>query len=449
MTALANARRWERDESAKKERQMGTLSRSRGAVILFSIFVIMFLTTQTLTVHAAAPPLTYTLTLSTSRIQEVNTPGVTLTLNVNNTVPNTFYAYTWNVTDPSGTITSIINGGLANSPTLTLTAVYPRDFSGASVKYNGTYRVNVFQVNPGPTALVVTGKFYAGLTDGLAYQRTAQVFILAQGYASNENITIRISHAGIPALGFPRYQLVNATGIFSYFWRIPVSAPLGNYNVSLSGQVTVKKPPDSQIFTVLPTSVSISQLLANVTLLQGSEVAAFSFAATYPDGSQAKSGTTTIRIVEPDGVTIHLVSLSYNATVNAFEGTYRIASSGPSGGWAAIIDANSFDDGYGNVGPATSVVRGFVVEPAASQNPQTVTYLLLVAVILLAAALTIIVSWLSLFGRKKVQRNVLKVDFQSIEREAARVQNRDFFAKVHEQLMQRQQTKSEEDAKDG
>ncbi len=365
-----------------------------------------------------------------------------MTLNVNNTVPSTFYAYTWNVTDPAGTLTSIINGGLANSQTLTLTAVYPRDFSGASIKYNGTYR---------PTTLVATSKFYAGLTDSLSYQRTAQVSILAQGYASTENITIRISHAGIPVAGFPRSQLANGNGIFSYLWPIPVSTPLGPCNVSLTGQVTSKKPPDSQIFTILPTSVSISQLVANVTLLQGSQIAAFSFAAVYPDGSQAKTGTTTLRIVEPDGITIHLVSMSYNSTVNAFEGTYRIASSGPSGGWAAIIDATSFDDGYGNVGPSRSVVKGFVVEPAASQNPQTstVTYLLLIAVILLAVALTVLVSWILFFGRKKVQRNVLKVDFQSIEREAARVENRDFFAKVRDQLKQQQQTKPEEATRDG
>jgi len=319
------------------------------------------------------------------------------------------------------------------------------------VKYNGTYRINIFQTYPNPTALVATGRFYTGLTDSLSYQRTAQVFILAQGYASNENITMRILHAGIPASGFPISQLADGNGVFSYLWPIPVSTPLGDINVSLSGQVTVKKPPDSQIFTILPTSVSISQLVANLTLLQGSRIAAFSFAAVYPDGSQAKTGTTTIRVLEPDGITIHLVSMTYNTTVNAFEGTYRIASSDPSGGWAAIIDANSFDDVYGNVGPSTGVVRGFVVEPAASQNPQTptVTYLLLIAIILLAVALTILVSWVLFFARKKVQRSVLKVDLQSIEREAARVQNRDFFGKVRDQLKQRQQAKPEEGAKDG
>ena len=410
----------------------------------------MSVTAQISTVHGA-PPLIYTLTLSTSRIQEVNSPGVTMTLNVSNTVSGSFYGFSWNVTDPSGSIRSFVYYVAANGPFLTLAVVYPRDFSGALVKYNGTYRINIFQTYPNPTALVATGRFYTGLTDSLSYQRTAQIFILAQGYASNENITMRILHAGIPASGFPISQLADGNGVFSYLWPIPVSTPLGDINVSLSGQVTVKKPPDSQIFTILPTSVSISQLVANLTLLQGSRIAAFSFAAVYPDGSQAKTGTTTIRVLEPDGITIHLVSMTYNTTVNAFEGTYRIASSDPSGGWAAIIDANSFDDVYGNVGPSTGVVRGFVVEPAASQNPQTstVTYLLLMIVVLLAVALTFLVSWVLFFARKKVQRSVLKVDLQSIEREAARVQNRDFFGKVRDQLKQRQQAKPEEGAKDG
>jgi len=374
-----------------------------------------------------------------------------MTLNVSGTTSGALYGFSWNVTDPSGSLSSYFSGAAANGPVLILTAVYPRDFSGASVKYNGTYRVNIFQTYPTPTVLVATGKFYAGLTDSLAYKRTAAVLILAQGYASNENITIRISHAGVLASGFPKYQLADSTGTFSYSWQIPVSTPLGSNNVTLSGKVSVKKPSDSQIFTVQPTSVSITQLAANVTLLQGTQVADFTFSSTYPDGTQANTGTAAVRVIEPNGITNHLISATYNATSKAFQGTYPLSSISPSGGWAAIIDSAAFDDGYGNVGPTTSVVRGFIVEPtASSQTPptSTVTYLLLVAVILMAAALAVVVSWILFFGRKKVQRNVLKVDFQSIEREAARVEHRDFFAKIHDQLKQ-QQTKPEEEPKNG
>jgi hypothetical protein len=425
------------------------VSHSRNAIIILLVLAITFVTVQNLTVHAI---LSYTLTLSSSRIQEASNPGVVMTLNVSGTTSGAIYGFAWNVTDPSGTLNSYFSAGAANGPVLTLNAVYPRDFSGASVKYNGTYRVNIFQTYPAPTTLAATGKFYAGLTDSLVYKRTAQIFVLVQGYASNENITIRISHAGILASGFPKYQLADTTGTFSYSWQIPVSTPLGSNNVTLSGQVTVKKPADSQIFTVQPTSVSITQLAANVTLLQGTQVADFSFSSTYPDGTQASTGTATVRVIEPNGITNHLVSATYNATSKVFHGTYRLSSSSPSGGWAAIIDPAGFDDGYGNVGPSTSVVRGFIVEPAASsQTPptSTLTYLLLVALILMAAALAVVISWVLFFGRKKVQRNVLKVDFQSIEREAARVENRDFFTKVHDQLKQKQQTIPEEATKDG
>jgi hypothetical protein len=435
--------------SQAEKRQVDAVSHSRNAIIILLVLAITFVTVQNLTVHAI---LSYTLTLSSSRIQEANNPGVVMTLNVSGTTSGAIYGFAWNVTDPSGTLNSYFSAGAANGPVLTLNAVYPRDFSGASVKYNGTYRVNIFQTYPAPTTLAATGKFYAGLTDSLFYKRTAQIFVLAQGYASNENITIRISHAGILASGFPKYQLADTTGTFSYSWQIPVSTPLGSNNVTLSGQVTVKKPADSQIFTVQPTSVSITQLAANVTLLQGTQVADFSFSSTYPDGTQAITGTATVRVIEPNGITNHLVSATYNATSKLFQGTYRLSSSSPSGGWAAIIDPAGFDDGYGNVGPSTSVVRGFIVEPAASsQTPptSTLTYLLLVALILMAAALAVVISWVLFFGRKKVQRNVLKVDFQSIEREAARVENRDFFTKVHDQLKQQQQTKPEEATKDG
>ena len=374
-----------------------------------------------------------------------------MTLNVSNTTPGQILGFSWNVTDPSGSQSSFFSAAAANGPSLTLNAIYPRDFTGTSVKYNGTYRINIFQTYPGPTILVATGKFYAGLTDSVVYQRVTQLSVAAQGYSSNENLTIRISRLGIPAAGFSKSQLASSNGIFSYLWIIPVSAPLGNYNLSLSGQTTVKKPSDSQIFTVLPTSVVVSQLTANLTL-QGSSAVVLSFTGVYPDGSQAKTGTGTIRVIEPNGITSHTVSVSYNGTINAFQGSYVMGSSGPSGGWVAIIDPNSFDDGYGNVGPSASVVRGFAVEPAVvppiPQSP-ILTYLLLVIVMLLAGVLAIILAWVMFFGRKKVQRNVLKVDFESIEREAARVENRDFFAKVHDQLKQRQQTKPEEETRNG
>lgn len=416
-----------------------------GKIVLLSLLAILIVGTHISPAYAAE---TYTLTVSPSRIQEANTPGVALTLNVTNAVISTFYAFTWNVTDSGGNGKGILNGQFASGPVFVLSVVYPRDFSGASVPYNGTYRVNVFQVAPGPTKLVATGKFYAGLTDGLVYRRTGQVSVLAQGYGANENITIRITYAGIPIPNFPKWQRADANGILSYLWQlIPVSAPVGNYNLTLNGSTTSKTPPDSQSFAILPTSVSISQLGVGQSSLQTSQVENFTFTAAYPNGQPATTGSAIVRIVEPDGTTFHQVTTSYNLSINAFRGTYQIPTSSQLGAWIAIIEESSFNDGYGNMGPSTSVARGFTVTSSSLPLQVSTLNLLILVVVILAVALGVLVSWV-FFGTKSFLRKVLKVDVAGIDREAAKVEGRDFFKDLQEQL-KRHEKKSEEARKDG
>ncbi len=515
-------------------------------ILLFTILVILVVGPQIPLSHAAA----YTLTISTSRIQETNTPGVTLTLNVSGAVVGTIYTFRWNVTDPAGNIKTVANGALANSPILVLSVVYPRDFSGAAVTYNGTYRVNISQTNPTIIPSAVTGKFYAGLTDSLVYHRTGQVSILAQGYTANENITINISHAGVPATSFPRWQRADSIGILSYQWQqIPVSAPTGVYLVALTSAVTTKTPPDAQSFTILQTNVTISSLAVGQPLLQRSQIVDLQFTAAYPNGMQATTGLGRIRIVEPDGTTFHFINATYSSSINTFRGTYQIPLGSQVGAWVASIEVNAFDDGYGNVGPSTSALRGFAVQPASltvtvlvanrtyttgdvvtlyakiitpgyynftsgtvlasisyqgrtvgsplilsfdqtqgrwfnsftinatnpsgawlirvtasdsygntgqgNSGPLTVTiaqqsstfnYLIL-TVAILAVTMALLLSWIFFFGKNKVLRKVLKVDIQAIEREAAKVESRDFFKKVQEQV--KQQKKTEEETKNG
>jgi hypothetical protein len=493
---------------------------------------------------------TYTLTLSTGRIQETNTPGVTLTLNVSSAVVGTFYAFRWNVTDPAGNIKSQVNGALASSTVFVLSVVYPRDFSGAAVTYNGTYRVNISQLNPIAIPSVATGKFNVGITDNLVYRRTAQVSILAQGYAANENITIRISNMGTPATGFPKWQRADANGLLSFQWQqVPVSAPTGVYTVALTGSVTIKTVPDTQSFTVLQTSLTLSQLLVGQALLQRSQIVDLRFTASYPNGLIASTGSGTVRIVEPDGTTFHFITASYSASTNSFRGTYQIPLAGPVGAWVANIEVNSVDDGYGNVGPSISSVRGFAVAPATltlivlvanktyasadlvtlyvkiitpgnynfttgtvlasisyqgrtvgsplilfydqaqgrwfasfainatspsgtwliivtasdpygnagqgnsgpltvaiPQQSSTFNYLL-VTLGILAVAIAVLLAWIFFFGKNRVLRKVLKVDIQAIDREAAKVENRDFFKQIREQV--KQQKKPQEDTKNG
>src|SRR3989442_7568484 len=82
-----------------------------------------------------------------------------------------------------------------------------------------------------------------------------------------------------------------------------------------------------------------------------------------------------------------------------------------------------------------------VTMPAAPQQSSTFNYLLVVVIALLGG-LAVLGSWI-VFGRKRVLRRALKVDLEAVHAEAKKVENQDFFKKVHEQL--RQQKKESED----
>src|SRR2546427_9366175 len=72
--------------------------------------------------------------------------------------------------------------------------------------------------------------------------------------------------------------------------------------------------------------------------------------------------------------------------------------------------------------------------PSPPQQSSTFNYLLIAALVLIAA-LAIIVSWI-IYGRKRILRKVLKVDIEAIHAEAKKVESQDFFKKVQEQLKQ-------------
>ena len=60
--------------------------------------------------------------------------------------------------------------------------------------------------------------------------------------------------------------------------------------------------------------------------------------------------------------------------MNAFHGTFQIPLSSEVGAWAATVEVNSFDDGYGNKGPVSSVLKPFTVAPAILTVSATTNY---------------------------------------------------------------------------
>ncbi len=152
--------------------------------------------------------------------------------------------------------------------------------------------------------------------------------------------------------------------MLSYVWpSIPAAIPTGNYTLTLTGS-PVKNPPDVQAFTILAANVTITQLVISQNLLQRSQAEDFRFSASYPNGAQVKTGAANLRLVEADGSTSDYVAMAYSSKLAAFHGTFQVPLSSQSGPWVASVDVNSFDDGYGNKGPVSSVLKPFSVSPA-------------------------------------------------------------------------------------
>jgi len=336
-------------------------------IALLATAATLFISIANFPVHASGPfGESYSFSQSASRIQETNSPGVTFVLNVTTPLSGFNYQFSWAVTDPTGatqTTTTTLN---SVPSTFTTSVTYPTDFGSTNITYVGEYNITVSQSSPPPTTKAATSLFQVGLTDGVGYQRTQPVSMIAQGYKSAENITISIRSLTGNAPGFPTTRLADPLGVLAYTWAsIPPSAPIGNYTVTLTGSRTPKTGfLDTQTFLVDPANVTITQLTITQNSLQRSQTETFRFSATYPNTVQAKTGSAIIRIIEADGFTEHDITATYKTSVGQFQGTFQIPLSSDTGVWVASIDVRGYNDGSGNIGPSSSVNRGFAISTA-------------------------------------------------------------------------------------
>ncbi|HEX4920634.1 MAG TPA: hypothetical protein VFV92_07830, partial [Candidatus Bathyarchaeia archaeon] len=340
------------------------MPRQKAGITLLIIASAVLLATVSPIVHAP-PTESYTLTVSPARVQESTSNQVILSLKVVNASAFTTYSFTWTVTDPSGSSRSAsnsTNSGLGGA--FTTFTDYAKSFPPASLRFVGNYTVRVDQTSPTAKTNVASGQFQVGLTDSLTYHRTDLTSIHAIGYRSGENVTIDMMSGSNPVPGFPNWGSADSNGAVSYLWQSPPGAVTGSYNVTLEGAITVKIVPDTQLFTLLPTNITIPQLVVARTSLDRTETQTFTFSPTYLSGVAVQSGSVTITLVEPDSTTTHYATASYSSINGVFLASYSIPLTSQAGSWAASIRAASFNDGYGNIGPLIGVTHGFNVQPA-------------------------------------------------------------------------------------
>ena len=340
--------------------------------VLFALSLIISLTYAGLppSVHAAP---SYSLTPLPFVTQEGY--SVLLILNVIGAAPGTLYQFNFHVRDPS---TKIWNSILENYTTFSgqtqfsLLPSYPSaafiGVGGGTSSLVGQYVGWVNQTRPlllTTTAVAVTTNgFYFILTDYTEYQRTDTVGIRATGYNSLEVATVIIRTQTSSTVVLNATTTASSTGVVTASWKIPRSAIIDNYVVTVTGKITSKSPPDAQGFVVRAATMSISALTPSKTSYQRTETMKFSFKSSYPDGQYANSGTALVILTSPGGNSVSLTAV-YDSVAQTFNATYKTFFNNQTGIWTASLGVNGFDDGFGNNGPSTLVNASPQLQPAS------------------------------------------------------------------------------------
>ena len=303
---------------------------------------------------------------SPSRILESTSSGVTIAVSVNNAISPTTYVFSWAIKDPAGSSWSTTSNVVSRSSSWSFSVSYPSSFSGASLSFPGAYAVNVSETLPTSTPNVVNGSFKVGITDSITYQRTYPVQIQAGGYLVTDTVNTTITRSGATIPSFSSSTTPDTNGLVKTSWQTLPATATGSYTVSVVGKTTPSKSvPDTQQFVVFPTNITTTVFGSGKNALEKSEIQAFKFNATYLSGLSATQGSSMIRLTEPDRSTTHLATASYNSSLGGFSAAFTVPLSGETGAWTATIDAQSFNDPYGNGGPLVPATVTFNVLPAS------------------------------------------------------------------------------------
>ena len=337
-------------------------------------FVLSALGVMTLTgisgVHAPTlgPP-TYSLTPLPYISQEGY--SINLILGVTNAQPSTTYQFTFQVRDAATKVWNSTVQSYTTFPGQTSFGVVIAYPSTSFIKNGrndlvGQYVGWVNQVSPPPSSnpvAVTPNGFWFILTDKTEYQRTETVSIRASGYNASEPATIVIRTQTSSTVVLNVTTPASPTGLVTGSWKIPRNAVLDNYVISITGRTTSKNPADAHGFIVKAASMTISTLSAGKPSYQRTETMLFWFTARYPDGQYANTGTALVTLTSTVGNSISLAA-AYDSVSQTFNSTYKTFPTNATGAWTAALPINSFDDGFGNTGPAAAVSTSPQLVPA-------------------------------------------------------------------------------------
>ena len=309
-------------------------------------------------VHAV----TYSLSALPNYVQEGN--PTSLILSASGITGGIRYQFVFFVRDPAG---AMFQSPLQNVTTSTgqtsfsIRVVYPSPtFPGGKTTLAGKYTATVDLVGS-VVAQVAQSYFDVGLTDAGEYGRTQTVNIQGSAYNASESVTVTIATQTTSTIVFSQTVTATSGGVVTASWKIPRNATIDNYVLTMTGTSTVKRPPDSQIFSVKAATMSIATINSVKAVYLRTDTMQFSFQPTYPDGSIATTGAALLTLSRPGGANV-ILTATYDSISQTFIAYYQTFVNNQTGTWTASLTGHAYGDAYGNTGPGISV----------SSNPQLI-----------------------------------------------------------------------------
>lgn len=168
-------------------------------------------------------------------------------------------------------------------------------------------------------------------------------------------------------IGIPRSQ---QSGIFASTYRIKWNDPGGLWNVTYRATDTSGNL-GAALIGVNITAAALSIQAFGVydsagqsrNTFYNNETVNFRVQAAYPEGSKVASGAASIELVDPNGKVVVSLALVYIPKITAYQTLtgFWLNQTSLLGSWTAIVSVDSLGDGFGNVGPATTVSFQFIV----------------------------------------------------------------------------------------
>jgi hypothetical protein len=163
---------------------------------------------------------------------------------------------------------------------------------GGLTNYTGSYQVYLNK-----TQDLAVDQFFVGFTDSSQYHRDQSLATRALGYQPNENATISIKYPETGVVVHTETVTASSEGIITSNWTVPSNALIGDYNITITPESTVKLVPDSQLFTVpgYPVKIRTVNLAGELVPQIGVEALDQATSSIY-NGTSGADGIATLSL---------------------------------------------------------------------------------------------------------------------------------------------------------